>query len=342
MTAAREAVEQFIASEQADVLLQIPRLRRRSHVLDLESRRCSGHALVVVVQEARVDGVTTPEVDRPALVHAVHESGRREVLASAAVPTSVDVLGAALLAVGAGGDEVAGSKVVRAWRARSNRGDAPADLCVLLDRLVERKRDLFKIEDDRIRGLDTQGAATGAAALVGVAAIATAIGRSVDPTTGGGRVGDQAGNDALALVFAIVAAVAALGTLLVSLLERRENPCPLRVRHNWHTDKRATDIPEILADVTRSAGDIAPYIGLADERVERHVHQLRRAHPKLYTARAPQRDEVTVRLQLLDTWDLRFRSAGSRRRAKAQYLTLAAILLVAELLIATIALVLAR
>src|ERR671919_215272 len=76
-----------------EIELQIPKLRRGSYFPSfLEPRRRSEQALLNVVQQAYVCGVSTRKVDqvrdggrvrRKCLViaHAVHETGRREVLA---------------------------------------------------------------------------------------------------------------------------------------------------------------------------------------------------------------------------------------------------------------------
>jgi hypothetical protein len=126
-------------------------------------------------------------------------------------------------------------------RRRSHAATEGTDYQPLLDRLIEHHRELFKIEDERIRAVAVQAATVATVALAGIAIVAPAFADVIDDK----RV------DVAAVVLCGTAVLFAILTFISSIMARldyawrparsKEPPEPASSRN-----ARSRDIPSIL------------------------------------------------------------------------------------------------
>jgi hypothetical protein len=202
------------------------------------------------------------------------------------------------------------------------------DLAALLEVLIEHRRDLYEIEDARIRALEVQAAAVSAVAIAALAAIARTFERALDPP-----------RDAAVIVLCLVAAGLATVTVVLSIFARVQYP----PRFLWERRRgaaRLSELPGIL-QIKAHPERVRPFTHLADERVDALLEDLRRRYEDQYSGIETGADAVSARLRVMDAWDLRFLSASRRAPRKRLYLTAAFALLFVELLCASVALLLA-
>src|SRR4051812_37355714 len=115
-----------------------------------------------------------------------------------------------------------------------------AEVAASLDLLIERKRELFKIEDQRLSTVETQGAAAAASALAGLAVVGAALNRAFDLHTA----------QLPPLALAVLAAACGLLALLFSVRSRQEYPT---LPQTWRREQEppvalVTEIPVVARE----------------------------------------------------------------------------------------------
>jgi hypothetical protein len=219
-------------------------------------------------------------------------------------------------------------------RSERRAGEGGTNPRPLLDLLIEHQRELFKIEDERIRALEVQAAAVATVALAGLAIVAPAFTDAVD----------QEPLNVAALVVCGVTVVLAISTFVLSIAARLDYPWR-RPRSDEPAEPetsraaRSRQIPSML--VRRANPDeVRPVIRIADARVRALAVSLRERYQGDYAAIASTNDDIPPRLRVIDAWDLRYLSATRRAPVKRKYLQASFVLLVLELMCGISALVL--
>src|SRR5688500_12526956 len=107
--------------------------------------------------------------------------------------------------------------------------DEPVDVAALLEVLIEQRRALFEIEDERIRAIELQAAAVAAVAIAALVAIGLTFQRALD-----------APRDVAVVVLSLATAALAIVTIVLTILARVQYPGQLQ--EPWVTRPR----PEVV------------------------------------------------------------------------------------------------